>query len=65
MGLLEMIGLVIAAVVGALFVGHRQGQKAERAKIDKAYRETRGRMDEVVGDDDAVRLRRWLRQRGE
>ena len=52
MGLIETIGAVIAAVVAALFFGRRQGRLAERAKIDKAYRETREKMDEVVVGDD-------------
>ena len=65
MGLLETIGAVVMAVVAALFLGRRQGQKAERAKIDKAYRKTREKMDEVVVGDDPDAARRWLRERGQ
>ena len=65
MGLIETIGAVIMAVVVALFFGRRQGQKAERAKIDKAYRKTREKMDEVVVGDDPDAARRWLRERGQ
>ena len=65
MGLIEAIGAVIAAVFGAWLFGRRQGQKAEQAKIDKAYRETREKMDEVVVGDDPDAARRWLRERGQ
>lgn len=65
MGLIETIGAVIMAVVAALFFGRRQGQKSEQAKIDKAYRETREKMDEVVVGDDPDAARRWLRERGQ
>ena len=65
MGPLETIGAVIVAVVAALFLGRRQGQKAARADVDRAYKETREKMDEVVVGDDAGALREWLRQRGQ
>jgi hypothetical protein len=65
MGPIETIGAVIMAVVAALFFGRRQGQKSEQAKIDKAYRETREEMDEVVVGDDPDAARRWLRERGQ
>lgn len=63
-GMVETIGAVVLAVLGALALGRRQGRKAERAKIDAAYRATREKMDEVVVDDDPARLREWLRERG-
>ena len=62
---IETIGAVIMAVVAALFFGRRQGQKAERAKIDNAYRKTREKMDEVVVGDDPDAARRGLRERGQ
>jgi hypothetical protein len=65
MGLIETIGAVIVAIVAALFLGRRQGRLAERAKVDKAYRETREKMDEVVVGDDPDAARRWLRERGQ
>lgn len=64
MGLLETIGAVVLAVFGALMWGRRQGRKAERVKIDAAYRATREKMDEVVVDDDPAAVQRWLRERG-
>lgn len=63
-GMVETIGAVVLAVLGALVLGRRQGRKAERVKIDAAYRATREKMDEVVVDDDPARLREWLRERG-
>ena len=64
MGLIETIGAVVMAVVAALFLGRRQGQKAERAKIDKAYRKTREKMDEVTVGDDPDAARGFLKARG-
>ena len=63
MGLLETIGAVVAAVIAALLLGRRQGQKTERLKAEQAYRETREKMDEVAVGDDPARLREWLRER--
>ena len=64
-GMVETIGAVVLAVLGALALGRRQGRKAERAKIDAAYRVTREKMDEVAVGDDLSRLRQWLRERGQ
>lgn len=65
MGLLETLVALIAAVAAALLVGRSQGRKAERAKAEAAYRETREKMDEVVVGDDPAVARGWLRERGQ
>ena len=65
MGLLEVIGAAVAAVVAALFMGRHQGRRDARVRAERAYRETREKMDEVAVGDDLSRLRQWLRERGQ
>lgn len=63
MGLLEAIGAAVAAIVAALFLGRHQGRRDARVEAERAYRETREKMDEVAVGDDLPQLRQWLRER--
>lgn len=64
MGILELIGVALASIVGAFFYGRSKGKAKEKEKQNAEYIETRKRMDEIhVGDDPAV-ARDWLRERG-
>ena len=65
MGLLEGIGAAVVAVVAALFLGRHQGRRDARVRAERAYRETREKMDEVAVGGDPEQLRRWLRERGQ
>ena len=67
----EAGGWIAAAVAGLITLagvylrGRADGKANELRKADKAYRETREKMDAVDTGDDAGALREWLRERGE
>jgi sulfite exporter TauE/SafE len=65
-GWLAALAGVLLALLGVYAAGRRDARQRAAQEADKAYRETRERIDEVVDDpvlpDDA---REWLRRRGE
>lgn len=63
MGILEIIGAALIAIIGAFFVGKRKGKADERTKQDQDYIDARKRMDAVVVDDDSGSIREWLHER--
>lgn len=64
MGILELIGIALAAIAGAFFWGKSKGRDDEQREQDKAHIDTRKRMDSVdIPDDDGV-LRDLMRDRG-
>ena len=66
---LKLWALAIAGVLGSLFVaflvGSQKAKKREAERIKNDYIETRERIDEAMGFDDADDAREWLRNRGE
>lgn len=63
MGILELLGVALAAVIGAFFYGKRKGKHDEKQKQNAEYIETRKRMDAVDVDGDDGVLREWLHER--
>ena len=65
--MIEALIAAIVAVVAAFFAGTMRGKRSEMSKQDRAYQETRKRMDDAVQDDTGVlpdAARRWLHERG-
>lgn len=62
-----LAGLMVAAfaALGLYAKGRSDGKSNELRKADRAYRETREKMDAVDTGDDAGALRDWLRERGQ
>lgn len=60
-------GLLIAlsSALALYAKGRADGKSDELRKADKAYRNTREKMDAVETGDDAGALRNWLRRRGQ
>lgn len=65
MGLLELLGVALAAVIGAFFYGRSAGRDKEKRKLEKDHIDAAKRMGEVTVDGDPGVLRDWLRERGE
>lgn len=63
----RLAGLLIAAfaALGLYAKGRSDGKSNELRKADKAYRETREKMDAVATGDDDDAARDWLRERGQ
>ena len=65
---LKMYAMAAAAFIAALLVYRGMIRRDVLEKVnaarDKAYKETRERMDEVPTGDDTGVLRDWLRERG-
>ena len=65
---LKMYAMAAAAFIAALLVYRGMIRQDVLDKVnaarDKAYKETRERMDEVHTSDDSGVLRDWLRERG-
>lgn len=65
---LKMYALAAAAFIAALLVYRGMIRQDVLEKVnaarDKAYKDTRERMDEVSTGDDVGVLRDWLRERG-
>lgn len=64
MGILELAGVALVAIIAAFFSGKSRGRADERAEIDKEHIETRKRMDEITGGDEPSDARKWLHERG-
>ena len=63
--MIEALLAAIVAVVAAFFAGTMRGKSAERSKQDRAYMETRKRMDDAENQSDDVGvIREQLRLRG-
>lgn len=62
-----LAGALVAAfaALGLYAKGRSDGKSNEVRKADRAYRETREKMDAVDTGDDAGALRDWLRERGQ
>ena len=57
-------GAALLAALGLYAKGRSDGKSNELRKADRAYRETREKMDAVDIGDDAGALRDSMRQRG-
>ena len=63
--MIEALLAAIVAVVAAFFAGTMRGKSAERSKQDRAYMETRKRMNDAENQSDDVGvIREQLRLRG-
>ncbi len=56
------VALVIA-FVGGLFLGKSRERVKQREEAERAYRETRERMDDAELGNDPAAARDWLRER--
>lgn len=55
----------VLAILAAWAKGKRDGRQKAARDAERAYRETRERMDAVERSGDAVRDAEWLRERGQ
>jgi len=63
-GLMAVIGSIASALVWAWWRNAQLSTARQQARSDRAYRDTRRRIDDAVSGNPGVDDREWLRRRG-
>lgn len=67
MGLIELLGAALAAIVGAFFYGKKKARADQRAKEALSYKKGMENINEAISDvpESVDAARGWLRKRGQ